>query len=134
MLHSVAHKFGARQLARIQVTPLRQQAPRLQIGMRRVRYSATFINQLDTLLAQGEPKFGTRVIDEKREQVFDTIDHFLAQFPRKSRDAEICLYTHAITGTPFVVIYDFDDTELRIFYIVHGHTNRSNIDPSSVDW
>ena len=79
--------------------------------MRHVRYSTTFIHQLDTLLAQGEPKFGARVVDQKRDLVYDTIDHYLAQFPRKPRDPEIELYTHAITGTPFVVIYDFDDTE-----------------------
>jgi hypothetical protein len=34
--------------------------------MRQVRYSSTFIHQLNTLLAQGEPKFGARVIDQKR--------------------------------------------------------------------
>ena len=98
--------------------------------MRRVRYSATFIHQFNTLLAQGEAKFGARVVDRKRDLVYDTIDGHLAQFPQKRRDPDIELYTHAITCTPFVVIYDFDDTELRVFFIVHGHTDRARIDPA----
>lgn len=49
--------------------------------MRQVRYSTTFIHQLNTLLAQGEAKFGARVVDRKRELVYDTIDGYLAQFP-----------------------------------------------------
>jgi mRNA-degrading endonuclease RelE of RelBE toxin-antitoxin system len=102
--------------------------------MRQVRYSSTFIHQLNTLLAQGEPKFGARVIDQKRDLVYDTIDQYLAQYPKKPRDPEIDLYIHAITGTPFVVIYDFDDTELRVFFIVHGHADRTRIDPADVEW
>ncbi len=102
--------------------------------MRRVRYSTTFIYQFNALLAQGEAKFGARVIDRKRELVYDTIDHYLARFPTKPRDPDIDLYTHAIAGTPFVVIYDFDDTELRVFFIVHGHTDRARIHPASVEW
>ena len=102
--------------------------------MREVRYSVTFIHQLNKLLAQGETKFGARVADQKRELVYDTIDHYLAQFPVKSRDPEIDLYTHAVAGTPFVVIYDFDDTELRVFFIVHGHTDRARIDPAGIEW
>jgi hypothetical protein len=75
--------------------------------MRQVRYSTTFIHQLNALLAR---------------------------FPKKPRDPDIDLYTHAITGTPFVVIYDFDDTELRVFFIVHGHADRARIDPAGVEW
>jgi len=102
--------------------------------MRRVRHSATFIRQLNTLLSQGEPKFGARVVDAKRDLVYDTIDHFLAHFPKKARDPDIDLYTHAVTGTPFVVIYDFDDSELRVFFVVHRHADRSRIDPNDVEW
>ncbi len=102
--------------------------------MREVRYSVSFIHQLNTLLAQGEAKFGAGVADRKRELVYDTIDHYLAQFPVKPRDPEIDLYTHAVAGTPFVVIYDFDDTELRVFFIVHGRTDRVHIDLAGVEW
>jgi plasmid stabilization system protein ParE len=102
--------------------------------MRQVRYSTTFIHQFNALLAQGEAKFGASVADQKRELVYDTIDHYLARFPKKPRDPDIDLYTHAISGTPFVVIYDFDDTELRVFFIVHGHADRVRIHPASVEW
>lgn len=102
--------------------------------MRQVRYSTTFIHQLNTLLAQGEPKFGTQVVDQKRDLVYDTIDHYLALYPKKLRDPDIDLYTHAITGTPFVVIYDFDDTELRVFFIVHGRASHAGMDPPGVEW
>ena len=102
--------------------------------MRQVRYSTAFVHQFNTLLAQGEAKFGARVADQKRDLVYDTIDHYLAWLPKKPRDPDIDLYTHAIAGTPFVVIYDFDDTELRVFFIVHGHADRAHIDPAGVEW
>ena len=102
--------------------------------MRQVCYSTTFIHQLNALLAQGEAKFGASVADQKRELVYDAIDHYLARFPKKPRDPDIDLCTHAISGTPFVVIYDFDDTELRVFFIVHGHTDRARIHTASVEW
>jgi mRNA-degrading endonuclease RelE of RelBE toxin-antitoxin system len=57
-----------------------------------------------------------------------------SRFPKKPRDPGIDLYTHAISGTPFAVIYDFDDTELRVFFIVHGHTDRARIHTAGVEW
>jgi plasmid stabilization system protein ParE len=102
--------------------------------MRRVRYSTTFVHQFNALLAQGEVKFGARVADQKRDLVFDTIDRYLAEFPQKRRDPDIELYTHPVAGTPFVVIYDFDEEELRVFFIVHGHADRGRIDPAGVEW
>ncbi len=41
---------------------------------------------------------------------------------------------HAIARTPFVVIYDFDDTELRVYFIVHGCADHTRIDPNDVEW
>ncbi len=102
--------------------------------MRQVRYSATFIRQFNTLLAHGEAKFGARVDDEKRDLVYDCIDNFLTRFPSKRRDSDIDLHTHAIARTPFVVIYDFDDTELRVYFIVHGCADHTRIDPNDVEW
>ena len=102
--------------------------------MRRVRYSKTFIEQLDQLLAQGEGKFGTRLADEKRILVYNAIDHYLAFFPQKHADAKLGLCHHSISKTPFAVLYDFDDNELRIYFIVHARADRSSIDPASVEW
>jgi hypothetical protein len=50
--------------------------------MRQVRYSTAFIHQLNTLLAQGEAKFGARVADRKRELVYDTPAATSRGFPR----------------------------------------------------
>ena len=50
--------------------------------MRQVRYSTTFIDQLNTLLAQGEAKFGARVVDRKRELVYGTPATTWRSFPR----------------------------------------------------
>jgi len=102
--------------------------------MRQVRYSTSFVHQLNMLLAQGEAKFGSRLMDEKRDLIFDTIDHYLARYPNKARDRDLDLYSHAITGTPLVVFYDFDDSELRVFFIAHGRADRSNIDKNAVVW
>jgi mRNA-degrading endonuclease RelE of RelBE toxin-antitoxin system len=102
--------------------------------MRRVRYSTTFLEQLDTLLAQGEAKFGPRVIDEKRQLVFDTIDNNLAAYPRRVRDEDIGLCVYAIRKTPFLIAYDFDDAELRVYFVVHAKSDRSKIDPDAVEW
>ena len=102
--------------------------------MRRVRYSTTFLEQLDMLLAQGEPKFGPRVIDEKRQLVYDTIDNRLAAFPRRERVADIGLYVYTIAKTPFLVVYDFDDSELRVYFMLHAKSDRGAIDPDLVEW
>jgi mRNA-degrading endonuclease RelE of RelBE toxin-antitoxin system len=101
--------------------------------VRQVRYSTSFVNS-STLLAQGEAKFGSRLVDEKRDLIFDTIDSYLASYPKKVRDLELDLCSYAITGTPFVVFYKFDDNELRVFFIAHGHADRLRIDKNNVVW
>ncbi len=50
--------------------------------MRQVRYSTTFVHQFNTLLAQGEAKFGARVADQKRDLVYDTPATTSRSFPR----------------------------------------------------
>lgn len=57
--------------------------------MRGVRYSLSFIHQLNALLTQGEAKFGARVADRKRDLVYDTIDHYLARLPVRPRDPSL---------------------------------------------
>jgi mRNA-degrading endonuclease RelE of RelBE toxin-antitoxin system len=102
--------------------------------MRQVRYSTSFVHQLNTLLAQGEAKFGSRLVDEKRDLILGTIDDHLARCPTKHRDVDLDPYSHAITGTPFVVFYEFDDNERRVFFIAHGRADRSRIDKKTVVW
>ena len=69
---------------------------------------------------------------QKRELVYDTIDHYLARFPKKPRDPGNDLYTHAMDRQPFVVIYDFDNTALRVFFIVHGQQTAPSVDPPAL--
>jgi hypothetical protein len=103
--------------------------------MRYVRYSKTFTVQLHVLLAQGRRKFSARVVSEKRTLVYDTIDDHLAHFPATGiRDARLGLHLYTISKTPFLVLYDFDDDEVRLHFIVHQRSDRTHINPKSVDW
>jgi hypothetical protein len=102
--------------------------------MRLVRYSVTFAKQLDLLLAQGEPKFGARVIDAKRELVYDTIDHRLAASPKREPDPELGLCVYSIAKTPFVVVYDFDDDEVHAYFLLHRGQDRREINSTEVEW
>jgi mRNA-degrading endonuclease RelE of RelBE toxin-antitoxin system len=103
--------------------------------MRNVRYSKTFLDQLNELLRQGVAKFGKRVVMDKQALVYDAIDNHLAHFPRTAGlDRRLGLYVYAISQTPFVVLYDFDDDELRVYFIVHGRADRRLIDRTTVAW
>ena len=103
--------------------------------MRDVRLSRTFFEQLHTLLEQGYPRFGAAVVAEKRNRVFAFIESYLAYFPSAKRSDPIShLTAHGVDKTPFVILYDYDDLELRIHFIVHKSADRSKIDLSSAEW
>ncbi len=102
--------------------------------MRRVRFSKTFRDQLDELLAQGYPKFGERVVTEKRDLVLRVITDYLALHPRRPRDVQHGLCVYPVSRTPFVLIYDFDDDELRMLFIFHGRDDLREVDASAVEW
>lgn len=103
--------------------------------MRNVRVSKTALDQLNALLAQGIEPFGVRVVAEKRDRVYATIEHVLAAFPAIKRphpDLGLCVYP--IVRTPFVLLYDFDDSELRVHFIFHRHADLRFIDTTSLEW
>lgn len=103
--------------------------------MRSIRYSKTFRDELDLLLSQGEPKFGVAVVEAKQELVRTTITTHLAAYPRTGRiEPAHGLYVYAVRRTPFVLLYDFDDTELRMHMVVHTHADRTALDPLIVEW
>jgi hypothetical protein len=102
--------------------------------MRVVRYSRTFYEELATLLEQGVARFGVRVVGQKRDQVLKTITGFLVHFPVRSVDPDLGIYSYHVTGTPFMLVYDYDDFELRIHLIFHGIDDRTQIDLSKVIW
>jgi hypothetical protein len=67
--------------------------------------------------------------------VYATIEHVLAAFPaikRSHPDLGLCVYP--IARTPLVVLYDFDDSELRVHFVFHRHADLQDLDPTSVEW
>ena len=102
--------------------------------MRRVRLSKTFLDQLDILLEQGFPRFGAAVVTEKRDRVFRLITSHLAHYPKIPIDPDLGLYIYPVSQTPFILIYDFDDAELRVHFILPGASDRSGLDPASAEW
>lgn len=103
--------------------------------MRRVRRSRTAIVDLQTLLAQGRPKFGFRVIAEKLETLDRVIDTYLAEYPQNGfRDPRRNFYHYPVSGTPFTVVYEYDDAELRVLFVVHQRADRHRLDPAAVEW
>ena len=50
------------------------------------------------------------------------------------RDADLGPYLHPVAKTPFVLVYDFDDAEVRIHVVLHKSADRRRVDPTSVLW
>jgi hypothetical protein len=44
------------------------------------------------------------------------------------------LTVYRVAKTPFVVLYDYDDTELRVHFILPARADRRDLDASSVEW
>ena len=81
------------------------------------------------------PAFGGRVVAEKRDRVYDTVEKFLARHPEvKAPHPALGLRAYAISRTPFVVLYDFDEHELRVHFVVHRRASLKDLDPTAVDW
>ena len=103
--------------------------------MRRVVRSRTYTAQLQALLEQGIATFGVTVAARTRARIERTLEHHLANFPAaKKPGAALGLTVYPITKTPFVVLYDFDDTELRVHFIFHKHASLDDLDPASAEW
>jgi plasmid stabilization system protein ParE len=103
--------------------------------MRRVKFSKTFLRQLNMLLAQGVPRFGPSLVAEKRDLVYRTINQFLAEHPGAKRpNRHLRLHVYLISKTPFVVLYDFDDDELRLHFVFHKSASLKSLDPKSAEW
>ena len=76
-----------------------------------------------------------RVVTEKRDRVFDTITVFLAAHPESKPLHPICkLRVYPVSRTPFVVLYDFDEHELRVHLICHSRADLTEIDPAEALW
>ena len=86
------------------------------------------------LLEQGVAAFGSRVAGQKRSDVMSTIRTFLAVHPKRPVDPEIGICAYPVTGAPFVILYDYDDAELRVHLVIHARADRTKIDLSKVVW
>ncbi|AHB50245.1 hypothetical protein W911_12075 [Hyphomicrobium nitrativorans NL23] len=103
--------------------------------MRSIRVSRTFNDQLNALLAYGEERFGRAVAEEKKTLVYAIIRDHLAWFPASHiRDPELGLHFYPVTHTPFTLVYDFDEAELRIHFVLHQRADRGSLDPGDVAW
>lgn len=102
--------------------------------MRRVVRSRTYVAQLKTFIQQGTETFGVAVAERTLARIDYTIEQHLARYPKKPIDDQLGLYVYAVSRTPFVLIYDFDEEEIRIHFIVPARADRTRIDPISVDW
>jgi hypothetical protein len=103
--------------------------------MRSVRLSKTFDEQLINYIDEGAQKYGDRLAIEKKAIVYRTIEQLLAQSPAiKRRDPELGLVVYPISYTPFFVLYDYDDAELRVHFIFIKGKPLSSINPAGAEW
>lgn len=103
--------------------------------MRTVRFSKTFANAFDAHIADGEQEFGPDVARQKRRIVTSTITGFLARHPEtKQIHPSLGLVVYPIAKTPFFILYDFDDAELRVHFVFIKGKPLNDIDPASVEW
>ena len=97
--------------------------------------SQTYLERLDCVLADGAGKFGARIAKETLRRIDRTIERYLAYFPgSKMPDPDLGLVVYPVTKTPFVVIYDYDDLELRVHFIEYASADLTQIDPTSAEW
>ena len=103
--------------------------------MRRVVRSRTYVTQLKDLLDQGIDRFGIAIVEQKLARIDQTLEIFLARHPRaKPPHPELGVRVYPIKSTPFVVLYDFDDTVLRVHFIFHQNASLDAIDPNAAEW
>jgi hypothetical protein len=102
--------------------------------MRRIVRSRTYVAQLKTFIDQGAETFGAAVAARTLARIDYVIEQHLARYPTKPIDDEIGLYIYAVSHTPFVLVYDFDDEELRMHFILPARADRTSIVPMSADW
>ena len=103
--------------------------------MRRVVRSRTYVAQLKELLDQGIERFGIAVVEQKLALIDRTLEIFLAQHPKaKPPHPTLGLRVYPISGTPFLVLYDFTETDLRTHFIFHKNASLEDLDPGSAEW
>ncbi len=103
--------------------------------MRRVTDSKSFADQLIEQIDYGEQQFGARVANPKKGLALTIIERPLADTPAiKQPHPRLGLRFYPVSRTPFLVLYDFDDTERRIHVLVHRDASLDDLDPGSAEW
>ncbi len=103
--------------------------------MRRVVRSRTYVAQLKDLLDEGIERFGVTIVEQKLALIDHTLEVFLARHPKAKRpDRRLGLRVYPISDTPFTVLYDFTETELRVHFIFHKSASLEDLDPKSAAW
>jgi plasmid stabilization system protein ParE len=103
--------------------------------MRQVRLSKTARDHFQVLLRQGAEKFGVELAEAKRKLVDDCIAAYLIENPHHGlRDPSRSLRYFPVSKTPFTIVYEFDDYELRVLFIIHSRADRRQLDPAAVEW
>lgn len=102
--------------------------------MRTIRLSQTFNEELSQLLEQGQDNFGARVALRSSNRVRHTIETFLVRHPRRTVDPILGICAYPVRDVPFVLLYDYDDHELRMHLVIHAKSDRTLVDLSTVVW
>ena len=103
--------------------------------MRRVKIAASARLAFQVLLEQGAEKFGIPVAMEKERIVYDTLNDYIAAHPHRGHfDNDLKLRTYHVSKTPFVLVYDYSETEVRVLFIVHERADRRRLDQATVKW
>ena len=103
--------------------------------MRTVRYSLTAERMFHAMLHEGAEKFGVDVAEEKRRLLVNCVRDYLAEHPHHGLRTRGKSFLHyPVQSTPFTVVYDYDNNELRVLYILHKRADRRNLTPTNVDW
>lgn len=96
--------------------------------------SRTYDRERDVLLADGSERFGPEVADVKKKRIEHVIERFLLFYPVRSPDPIVELVVYRISKTPFVLVYDYSDTELRIHHIVYARMSRTSVKNLAIEW
>jgi plasmid stabilization system protein ParE len=103
--------------------------------MKRVVYAKTFEADFSFLLKQGLERFGSEIVAEKAVAVLDAVDTLLARQPGLGKPvAGLSLMRYHINKTPFVVLYDVRDNDLRVHTVVHARSDIPNTNLTHVSW
>ncbi len=87
------------------------------------------------MLAETEQRYGLVVAGQKRGIVMHCIQSTLARFPGlKAVDVDIGCVVYPVSKTAWSILYDFDEQELRVHFIVYATENLEDLDPHSAEW